>query len=137
MKNRLLWTEIDNLREIQRDQDHKILELGDTIKFLRNQDRKIIEFEDTLEVLRGSYSSLVDEISNLQVLSHQGSMVQEQDDWKERNISESSSAAQQRLASASNETLKNFEDNHERKKALRKMSRRASAFKYLHGKNDS
>ncbi|KAF0510994.1 hypothetical protein F8M41_018374 [Gigaspora margarita] len=45
-------------------------------------------------------------------------MVQEQDNWKERNISESSSAAQQRLASASNETLENFEDDHERKKAL-------------------
>ncbi|KAF0480863.1 hypothetical protein F8M41_023648 [Gigaspora margarita] len=81
------------------------MELGDTIKFLRNQDRKIIEFEDTLEVLRGSYSSLVDEISNLQVLSHQRSMVQEQDDWEERNISESLLAAQQRLAPASNETL--------------------------------
>ncbi|KAF0429257.1 hypothetical protein F8M41_005735 [Gigaspora margarita] len=84
------------------------MELGDTIEFLRNQDHKIIEFEDTLEVLRGSYSSLVDEIGNLQVISRQGSMVQKQDDWEERNISESSSAAQQRLAPASNETLKNF-----------------------------
>ncbi|KAF0471080.1 hypothetical protein F8M41_025268 [Gigaspora margarita] len=44
--------------------------------------------------------------------------VQEQDDWEERNISESSSAAQQRLAPTSNETLENFEDDHERKKAL-------------------
>ncbi|KAF0501904.1 hypothetical protein F8M41_019892 [Gigaspora margarita] len=190
------------------------MELRDTIKFLRNQDRRIIEFEDTLEVLRGSYSSLVDEISNLQVLSRQGSMVQKQDDCEERNISESLSATQQRLAPASNETLENFEDDHERKKALwreifyilrekdeefrlnfnktwkdqkdrliqntiptllnllgqrfntnrtelanilrqrlklsrstqsicqnpsreKKMSRRASAFKYLHGKNDS
>ncbi|KAF0414658.1 hypothetical protein F8M41_007649 [Gigaspora margarita] len=74
------------------------MELGNTIKFLRNQDHKIIEFEDTLEVLQDSYSSLVDKISNLQVLSHQGSMVQKQDDWKERNISESLLAAQQRLA---------------------------------------
>ncbi|KAF0530347.1 hypothetical protein F8M41_012192 [Gigaspora margarita] len=113
-------TEVDNLREIQRDQDRKIIELGDTIEFLRNQDRKIIEFEDTLKVLRGSCSSSVDEIGNLQVLSYHGSMVQEQDDWEERNISESSSAAQQRLAPASNEALENFEDDHERKKALQR-----------------
>ncbi|KAF0496848.1 hypothetical protein F8M41_020921 [Gigaspora margarita] len=96
------------------------MELGDTIKFLRNQDRKIIEFEDTLEVLRGSYSSLVDKIGNLQVLSCQESMVHVQDDWEERNISESSLAIQQRLAPVSNEILENFEDDHERKKALRR-----------------
>ena len=57
LENRLLWSEIDNLREVQRDQD-----------------RKIMDLEDTLESLRGSYSTLIDEIGALQVLSHQVSM---------------------------------------------------------------
>ncbi|CAG8714682.1 12421_t:CDS:1, partial [Dentiscutata erythropus] len=50
------------------------------------------------------------------------SMIQEQVNWVERNVLESSSAAQQktaRKAPASNEVYQVFENDHERKKALR------------------
>ena len=89
------------------------MKLGDN---LGGQDYRILELEDNLEVLRSSYASLIEEISSLQVLSRQASM---REDWEERNVAESSTAVQQRSDPASNETQQTFENDHERRKALR------------------
>ncbi|CAG8827856.1 22581_t:CDS:1, partial [Dentiscutata erythropus] len=98
--------EINTLREIQRDQDRKIMQLEDTVNLLQDQELKFVDFENSLNILRSLYNSLVDQINSLQVLSRQSLMIQEQVDWVERNVSESSFAAQQKTAKkapASNE----------------------------------
>ncbi|CAG8827099.1 21987_t:CDS:2, partial [Dentiscutata erythropus] len=89
---------INTLREIQRDQDHKIMQLEDTVNLLEDQELKFVDFENSLDVLW------------------------EQVNWVKRNVSESSSATQQktaRKALVSNEMYQVFENNHKRKKALR------------------
>jgi len=106
LENHLLWTEIDDLHEIQRDHDYKIMNL-----------------EDSIEVLRSSYSTLADDISALRVLSRNASMTQEQAEWEEENRAETSSAAQRRSVPLrdAEEIAKElgFENNKARRKALR------------------
>jgi hypothetical protein len=101
-----LWTEINDLREAQRDHD-----------------RKIMNLEDAVEFLRSAHSMLADDIGALQVLSRQASMAQEQAEWEEENKAETSSAAQRRPApSRGIEEIARqlgFENNRARRKALR------------------
>ncbi|CAG8500205.1 25015_t:CDS:2 [Dentiscutata erythropus] len=99
-KNQQSWRNIDEILAVQRQQEHSISTI-----------------ENTLNDLLSSLESLNSKIDSL---SRAGSQ-------RELEVGETSAAVQQRQ----------FKIERERKNALRKMTRRASAYKHLRSKKDS